>query len=113
MNLPKSQRCRPAGRLDSASPKTALARGSGRGYPAPNEEPKIRPATLLNRRAASHRSFRENSPPCGVNGMTGANKHRFMDLFCGASGFRLATELPHLRAAVKWATPLAGRTRLL
>ena len=24
-----------------------------------------------------------------------------------------ATELPHLRAAVKWATPLAGRTRLL
>ena len=25
----------------------------------------------------------------------------------------IATELPHLRAATKWATPLAGRTRLL
>ncbi len=41
MNLPKSQRCRPAGRLDSASPKTALARGSGRGYPARHEKPEI------------------------------------------------------------------------
>lgn len=42
MNLPKSQRCRLARRLGSASPKIAVATRASRRYPAARERPEIK-----------------------------------------------------------------------
>jgi hypothetical protein len=37
-------------------------------------------------------AFREDSPPHHVNGNGSHNELRFIDLFCGIAGFRLAFE---------------------
>ncbi len=102
----------PGGAVRFHTAKNRPRQNSGPWIPCADAETETRCAEPMKRRSASHRSFRGNSPPGGVNGKTGANKLRFMDLCCGIGGFRLASELSPSTLAYPLASATLARSEL-
>ena len=61
-------------------------------YPLPEKQKKTRGKPTAKQKAKAVLVLREDSPPYHVNGNGRHHKLRFIDLFCGIGGFRIAFE---------------------